>query len=235
MNSLTLWFGVLAVCLSFSAACGSEDEARTQPQTTAAGDLPTATGEDSLVGTLQVIIGDPAPASGGEPQYRYLLTTTSGELWTLVFDQDRYWPPGGPPAFNGEQIVVSGSLITQRSLSVESLAGAVALPEATPSNPPTNPPPATPGLSGTSTAEAGSITVSGFFVQIFGDPPPGSNGEPRSRYTLTTAAAEEWSLMFDADVYLPTSGFEAYSLRQVVVEGVVLTDGQILVQRMELQ
>ncbi len=151
-----------------------------------------------------------------------------------------FWHPTGPLAFNGEQIVVSGSRITRRSLSVESLAGAVGLPEATPSNtptnlPPANAPPTTPGFSSTSTPETGSITVSGFFVQIFGDPPPGSNGEPRYRYTLTTPAAEEWRLMFDADVYLPTNGLEAYSLRQVVVEGVVLPDGQILVKRMELQ
>ena len=105
-------------------------------------------------------------------------------------------------------------------------ASAVGSPEVTPT---------TPGSSRTSTPQTGSIVVSGFFVQVFGDPPPGSNGEPRYSHTLTTPAAEEWRLMFDADVYLPTNGIEAYNLKQVVVEGVVLPDGQILVERMELQ
>jgi len=85
-----------------------------------------------------------------------------------------------------------------------------------------------------SSQQSGVVVVSGLFVRTFGDPPPGKNGEARINYTLTTSTGKEWILVFDEDGYWPANGIRGFHRRQVVVNGLHMTDGRLLVESLEI-
>jgi len=97
---------------------------------TKAPSTPTATGDEgdagqgqrvALSGVLDVIWGDPPPDSGLPPRMEYVLSDKQGQHWSLVFDRNVFWPPGGPLAFNGKQVKVEGRLIAEDRILVNSI------------------------------------------------------------------------------------------------------------------
>ena len=79
------------------------------------------------------------------------------------------------------------------------------------------------------TPEPERTVVTGLLIVLYGDPPPGSNLPARIDYQVTDKQGQQWSLMFDRNVYWPPDGPLAFNRKQVVVEGKLVGENKILV------
>ena len=52
----------------------------------------------------------------------YTLSTSEKEDWVLVFDVERYWPENGVRGFHLQQVSVTGELLSDGTLLVESIS-----------------------------------------------------------------------------------------------------------------
>jgi len=94
----------------------------------------------------------------------------------------------------------------------------------------------TPTTGGPSPAEDDLVMLTGLFAIVIGDPPPGSDGEARTRATLIDEDGVEWQLLVDPDVYTPTGELVQYNVKQVRVDGQVVVGEErtILVTSLEI-
>jgi hypothetical protein len=75
----------------------------------------------AVSGVLNVMWGDPPPDTGLPPRMQYILTDKQGQHWSLVFDENVYWPPGGLLVFDREQVKVEGTLTAEGGILVDSI------------------------------------------------------------------------------------------------------------------